>query len=278
MRLALLALLLTTTAAQAQRSAHAPAQRVGDPVPYSIGVVETLRSATLGEDRILNIHLPPGYGTDTTQRYPLIVLLDGSADEDFLHVVGGLQFASFPWINWMPPSIVVGIANVDRKRDLTFPTSIAADKAQFPTTGGSGPFMQFLAKELLPFVQREYRVSESRTLIGQSLGGLFATELLFRQPYLFSHYLIVSPSLWWDGGSLLQLDHDVLMAPDIGVATVYIAVGDEGRGMVGRAKQLAALLRKDSQARVEMDRIHGLDHANILHRAVMDYFQWRGGK
>lgn len=138
--------------------------------------------------------------------------------------------------------------------------------------------MQFLAKELLPFVQREYRVSESRTLIGQSLGGLFATELLFRMPYLFSHYLIVSPSLWWDGGSLLQLDHDVLMAPDIGVGTVYIAVGDEGRGMVGRAKQLAALLRKDSQARVELNRIHGLDHANILHRAVMDYFQWRGGK
>lgn len=171
MRLALLALLLTTTAAQAQRSAHAPAQRVGDPVPYTIGVVETLHSATLGEDRILNIHLPPGYGTDTTQRYPLIVLLDGSADEDFLHVVGGLQFASYPWINWMPPSIVVGIANVDRKRDLTFPTTIAGDKAQFPTTGGSAAFMQFLEREVLPFVEREYRVTDHRTLIGQSLGG-----------------------------------------------------------------------------------------------------------
>lgn len=278
MRIALLTLLLTTTAAQAQRSARVPAQRVGDPVPYTIGVVETLRSATLGEDRILNIHLPPGYGTDTTQRYPLIVLLDGSADEDFLHVVGGLQFASYPWINWMPPSIVVGIANVDRKRDLTFPTTIAADKEQFPTAGGSGPFMQFIAQELLPFLQQEYRIGNERTLIGQSLGGLFASELLFRQPYLFSHYLIVSPSLWWDGGSLLQLNHDVLMAPDIGVATVYIAVGDEGRDMVGPAEQLAALLRKESQARIELQRIAGLDHANILHRAVMDYFQWRGGK
>jgi predicted alpha/beta superfamily hydrolase len=138
-------------------------------MPY--GVVETLRSATLGEDRLLNIHLPPGYGADTTQCHPLIALLDGSAVEDFLHVVGGLQFASFPWINWMPPSIVVGIANVDRKRDLTFPTTIAGDKAQFPTTGGSAAFMQFLEREVLPFVEREYRVTDHRTLIGQSLGG-----------------------------------------------------------------------------------------------------------
>lgn len=268
MRNLFLLLLLAATAASAQRAAA--------PRPYAIGVVETLGSATLGEDRLLNIHLPPGYGADTTQRYPLIVLLDGSADEDFLHVVGGLQFATFPWINWMPPSIVVGIANVDRKRDLTFPTTIAADKAQFPTTGGSGAFLQFVAKEVLPFVEREYRVTRERTLIGQSLGGLFATEVLLRSPQLFTHYLIVSPSLWWDGGSLLRLPHDVLMAPDIGVATVYIAVGDEGRGMVGPAKQLAALLRKHSQARIHLQRIHGLDHANILHRAVMDYFQWRG--
>jgi predicted alpha/beta superfamily hydrolase len=131
---------------------------------------------------------------------------------------------------------------------------------------------------VLPFVEREYRVSRERTLIGQSLGGLFATELLFRKPYLFTHYLIVSPSLWWDDGSLLQLDHTVLMAPDIGVASVYIVVGDEGRPMLRPAKRLAALLRKGSQARIGYQRIRGLDHSNILHRALMDYFQWRGGK
>ncbi|MCU0319544.1 MAG: alpha/beta hydrolase-fold protein [Flavobacteriales bacterium] len=276
MRKLLVALLFLPVVAHAQRSARTELQRMGPPQPYTIGVIETLRSHVLGEERVLNIHLPPGYGTDTTQRYPLIVLLDGSADEDFLHVVGGLQFASYPWINWMPPSILVGIANVDRKRDLTFPTTIAADKEKFPTTGGSAAFMAFLEREVLPFLQREYRIGNDRTLIGQSLGGLFATELLFRKPYLFGHYLIVSPSLWWDGGSLLQLNHDVLMAPDIGVATVHITVGDEGRGMVGPAEQLAALLRKESQARIELQRIHGLDHANILHRAVMDYFQWRG--
>jgi predicted alpha/beta superfamily hydrolase len=121
MRIALLALFLVATTARAQRSAHAPAQRVGSPQPYTIGVIETLHSTILGEDRVLNIHLPPGYAADTVANYPVIFLLDGSAEEDFVHVVGGLQFASYPWIQWVPPSIVVGIANVDRRRDLTFP-------------------------------------------------------------------------------------------------------------------------------------------------------------
>lgn len=268
MRTVLLACLLAASAAQAQRPAA--------PQPYAIGVVETLHSAVLGEDRILNIHLPPGYAADTAQRYPVLVLLDGSADEDFLHVVGGLQFASFPWIGWMPPSIVVGIANVDRKRDLTFPTTIAADRAQFPTTGGSAAFLQFLEQEVLPFVAGQYRTTNERTLVGQSLGGLFATEVLLRKPRLFRHYLIVSPSLWWDGGSVLSLPTDALRAPDAGVQSVYVAVGDEGRGMVRPARRLVGLLRKQSTARIGHHRIRGLDHANILHRAVMDYFQWRG--
>ncbi len=278
MRIALLALFLVATTAHAQRSAHAPAQRVGSPQPYTIGVIETLHSTILGEDRILNIHLPPGYAADTVANYPVIFLLDGSAEEDFVHVVGGLQFASYPWIQWVPPSIVVGIANVDRRRDLTFPTTIAADKEKYPTTGGSVAFQQFLAHELVPFITSNYRAGGPHTLIGQSLGGLLATEVLFRMPYLFQHYLIVSPSLWWDGGTVFDIPHDAWMAPDIGVASVYVAVGQEGPGMVKPANRLAALLRKESQARIGYRHYTDLDHANILHRAVMDYFQWRSGK
>jgi hypothetical protein len=72
----------------------------------------------LEEDRILNIYLPEGYGEDST-RYPVIYLLDGSYNEDFLHICGLVQFLTM--IEVMPKTIVVGIANVDRKRDFTFP-------------------------------------------------------------------------------------------------------------------------------------------------------------
>src|ERR1700709_1382563 len=92
--------------------------------PFILGVIDEIQSKELAEKRILNIYLPEGYNPNDTTKYPVIYLLDGSADEDFIHVVGLVQFNSFPWINRVPPSIVVGIANVNRKRDFTFPSTV----------------------------------------------------------------------------------------------------------------------------------------------------------
>lgn len=253
------------------------AQEVPTTTRFVLGNTERLQSAVLGEERVLNIALPQGYHPDSAARYPVIYLLDGGADEDFIHLAGLAQFASFPWIGWLQPSIVVGIANTDRKRDLTHPTSVVKDKAEWPTTGGSAAFMEFIGKEVIPFVEANYRTFPDRTLIGQSLGGLFATEVLLRKPSLFNHYLIVSPSLWWDNGSALALSTDNLSAPDIGVSTVYIAVGEEGKVMVNGAKKLAALAKK-AHVRVGFNLLKDHDHGNILHRAVLDGMRWKGEK
>jgi predicted alpha/beta superfamily hydrolase len=250
------------------------AQRVHGPEPFQFGISETIRSQVLGEDRVLNIYLPHGYSADTVAAYPVIFLLDGSADEDFIHVSGAVQFASYPWIQWMPQSVVVGIANVDRKRDFTFPTSIAKDKEQFPTTGGSAAFLRFLGDELIPFVEGNYRIGADRMLIGQSLGGLFATEVLFKRPELFTRYLIVSPSLWWDGGSLLEQEPAFVGHADHIPKTVFIAVGKEGKNMVRPAQALTRKVRKEKGIRVGYRYLPLFDHANILHRAVMDGFRW----
>ncbi len=258
-------------------SGNALAQNAA-PQPFILGVVEQLHSTHLGEDRILNIALPQGYHPDSAARYPVVYLLDGGADEDFIHISGLMQFAAFEWIAWQQPSIVVGIANVDRKRDLTFPTTIAADKEKFPTTGGSAAFMQYLAHEVVPFVEAKYRTAPRRTLIGQSLGGLFATEVLLRMPHLFNHYLIVSPSLWWDGGSLLNVPPAFLSDPAIAPQQVFIAVGHEGKVMINGAKKLAALVKKNTNTRVGFNLLKDHDHANILHRAVLDGLRWMGGK
>ncbi len=244
--------------------------------PFTIGEVRQLRSTALNEERILNIALPHSYSAVDTTRYPLVVLLDGSADEDFIHIAGLFQFASFEWIAWQQPSIVVGIANTDRKRDLTYPTSITADKEKFPTTGGSAAFMRFIADEVLPLVKANYRVTDQRMLIGQSLGGLFATEVMLKRPELFTRYLIVSPSLWWDNGSLLAAPTQPLEGSLSGIASVYIAVGKEGKGMVQPAKQLAARLRKARVPRVQFQQFPDLDHGNILHRATLEGVRWMG--
>ncbi len=53
-----------------------------------LGVIDEIQSTLLGEKRILNIYLPEGYNKNDTTNYPVTYLLDGSADEDFIHVAG----------------------------------------------------------------------------------------------------------------------------------------------------------------------------------------------
>lgn len=60
--------------------------------PFVIGSIEEIYSTELSEKRTLNIYFPEGYQQNDTLKYPVIYLLDGSADEDFIHVVGLFQF------------------------------------------------------------------------------------------------------------------------------------------------------------------------------------------
>ena len=240
--------------------------------PFVIGETLEIPSKVLGEQRILNIYLPEGYSD--TAKYPVIYLLDGSADEDFIHVAGLVQFCNFPWVDILPPSIVVGIANVDRRRDFTFPTSTEQDKKNNPTAGGSEAFIRFLETEIQPFIEKRYRTSGEKTIIGQSLGGLLATEILFKKPRLFNRYIIVSPSLWWDRERLLTLSPAVLQPGYADATSIFVAVGKEGRVMVRDAKKLARLLRKGKKhnVQVQFGYFGAENHASIMHAALYEGF------
>ena len=234
--------------------------------PFDLGEVQEISSLELAEKRILNIYLPEGYAKNDTGKYPVIYLLDGTANEDFVHISGIVQF--FNMMGMMPPSIVVGIANVDRKRDFTFPTSIEKDKKDFPTTGGSAKFIAFIEKELQPFIEKNYKVNGVKTLIGQSLGGLLACEILSKKASLFNRYIIVSPSLWWDNESLLK-NFQPQFSPN---SEVYIAVGKEGKIMEGDARKLAKILKKGKNIKLHFAHFPKEDHASILHNAVYKAF------
>ncbi|RZJ33276.1 MAG: alpha/beta hydrolase [Flavobacterium sp.] len=246
--------------------------------PFVLGVIDQVRSETLGETRILNIYLPEGYNPSEPARYPVVYLLDGSADEDFIHITGLYQFNSFEWISRVPKSIIVGIATVDRRRDFTFPTTIAHDLEKYPTTGHSDKFIAFLEKELQPYIEKKYKTNSSRTIIGQSLGGLVAAEILLKKPGLFDQYIIVSPSIWWDNGSLLDLSPEKLKG--LGTPTrVYIGVGKEGLTPTRPASMMevdANLLadkisrEKNPSITVNFDYLPQEDHATIMHQAVFN--------
>jgi predicted alpha/beta superfamily hydrolase len=257
----------------------------GTTIPFQIGVIETITSKELSENRTLNIYLPYGYQKDSARTYPVIYLLDGSVDEDFIHIAGLVQYCSFPWIASLEPSIVVGIANVDRKRDFSFPSNLELDKKEFPTSGGSEKFMAFIEKEVQPFIEKNYKTTASKTLIGESFGGLFAATVLLKHPALFNTYIIVSPSLWWDDGSLLtqQGSSSEISKLNFRPGTkIYIGVGKEGI-MPGRkkwvmeisAKQFAENLEKikNENIKVVFDYLPGETHATVTHQAVYNAFK-----
>lgn len=238
---------------------------------FSIGKTIKIKSQLLNEMRDLNIYLPINYSKDSLKAYPVIYLLDGSKDEDFVHISGLVQFGSFSWINMIPESIVVGIGNIDRKRDFTYPSQSELDQKEFPTSGKSEKFISFLEKELQPFIDSEYRTTEMKTIIGQSLGGLLATEVLFKKPELFDNFIIVSPSLWWDDEKLLDENPKRYNSKK----SIYIAGGKEGEIMERTAKELYDKLKKDKKLNTDLfykfleDKTHG----DALHIAVYDAFE-----
>lgn len=238
---------------------------------FSIGKTLQIESSVLGESRILNIYLPMGYEADSLKEYPVIYLLDGSADEDFIHIAGLVQFASFAWVNLIPESIVVGIGNVDRKRDFTFPSSNKLDLEEFPSSGQSENFIEFIAMELQPFIDSHFRTKNTSTLIGQSLGGLLATEILIERADLFDRYIIVSPSLWWSNEQLLK--EDSISCPED--KSIYIAVGKEGEVMERLAKELYEKLvtNKTENSELYFEFMKEKTHGDALHNAVYKAFE-----
>lgn len=235
--------------------------------PLTIGETRTLQSTILNENRTLNIYLPQNY--DSSKAYPVIYLLDGSLHEDFLHIVGLVQFFNLQL--HMPDCIVVGIANVDRKRDFTHHTDLKDLKKDYPTTGHSAPFIRFLEEELLPYVFANYKTTDVKYLIGQSLGGLLATEVLLHKRSLFSHYLIVSPSLWWDDESMLKKAATQFKQQPDTATYVYIAVGkNEHKTMVKEAKELYQVLlaTKSKNLNLHLNVMEKENHATILHNSI----------
>ena len=253
------------------------AQKSSAQSPIIIGATHTLHSETLQENRTLNIYTPPNYAADDTTRYPVVYLLDGSMDEDFLHIVGLYQFSSFEWVRRVKPSIIIGIANVDRKRDFLFPTKIKTEQRDYPTSGGSGRFTDFVQKEVQPWVTAHYRTTADRTIIGESAGGLLATEILLKRPDMFSRYIIVSPSLWWNDGSLLHYP-TTRLSRCTERKDIYIGTGKEGLAPGGRhvmevdgdvmAERIRAL--NNPALQLTHDYLPDEDHATVGHHAVLN--------
>lgn len=208
------------------------AQKV-EPIKSDYGEVVTMHSSILNEDRKILIYTPKD-SINPEKRYPVIYVLD--ADNHFMQMVEYSKYLSRQDVYVIPPLIVVGITNTDRVRDLTpsksnFDYSGKPDttaNAPYKNSGGNEHFFQFIQKELLPYVNSNYKTQPYRILAGHSFGGLTAINCLINYPDMFNAYIAVSPSFWWDQKFLLKLADKKVKAGSTLSKTLFFSDGNEG--------------------------------------------------
>jgi uncharacterized protein len=213
----------TVTLWQFQGYSQSPAKKDN---PIVFGHIDTIRSEVLKENRALWIFVPQS-AVASKNKIPVVYLLDG--DAHYYSVAGMIhQLSEVNGNTVCPEMIVVGIPNTDRTRDLT-PTHLDqmfGDSTFVKTSGGHGNFMDFLEKEVIPYIAANYPASSYRTYIGHSLGGLAVVHTLLTRPHLFSNYVAIDPSLWWDDNLVLGMADSLIGKPSLNGKSLYLAIAN----------------------------------------------------
>ncbi|MEZ4854799.1 alpha/beta hydrolase [Flavobacterium sp.] len=161
----------------------------------------TLQSELVHEKRVINVWTPANYNT-SLDSLPVMYMADGGIKEDFPHIANTL--AELIQENKIKPIILVGIENTERRRDLSGFTEVEKDKEIAPVIGGSENFRAFIKNELFVEIAKRYRTTNKKSIIGESLSGLFVMETFFLEPEMFDNYIAFDPSLWWNNHYLVR--------------------------------------------------------------------------
>lgn len=190
----------------------------------NVGVLDSLFSKILNESRKIYIQLPASYTPGENQKYPVVFILDG---EMFLPTVNDVQ--NYYSGGFTPEMVLVGISNdKNRLRDLT--TSSITTRYGMPfneKNGEANNFRKFIETELIPFIENKYPVTNYRTLIGHSYGGLFTISTLINQPNLFANYLAIDPSLDWDDQKLLKEAQEIFAAQNYKNKALFMSLSGQ---------------------------------------------------
>jgi len=189
-----------------------------------IGVLDSLYSKTLKEYRDIYVQLPANYNPNSDEKYPVVYILDG---EVFLPTVSDVQ--NYYSGGFTPEMVLIGISNSNnRMRDLT--TSKIKTMYGMPfndENGEAANFIKFIETELIPFVEKKYPVTNFRTLIGHSYGGLFTIYTLIHHPQLFSNYLAIDPSLDWDDQKLINESQEILSSQNYKRKSLFMSLSGQ---------------------------------------------------
>lgn len=267
------------------------------PLPISAHQIDEQSAIVLGQSYLLetsnterpieiNVYLPDSYDkTDSSvdqsnqaqeTQYPVLYLIDGGKDQDFKQIAGLGALASInPYI--FQEFIVVGIKTQNRRFELT---SLNLDKRYDRPAGYLGGADQFRSKiknVILPFIEGQFKTSSKKIVVGESLAGLFISETLLKTPDLFTDYIAISPSLWYDDRQLAKQASEFLKKHDDSTRNLYITMANEGGTMQKGLDEMLEAIKKSGLKNLKtryVDRRDNEFHWTIYHDAVSDALRW----
>lgn len=194
-----------------------------EPWPLPRSDVLTIPAPDLGRSYSYVVVLPPGYERDPGRRYPAVFFTDAPQSTALL---AGMMTRLSAGGRGLEPAILVGLGYADgdtgqysRRRDYT-PTphgdiDAVSDMPGRPVAYGEAEaYRRHLVERVLPELERRFRIDPGRRIyLGHSYGGLFGTHVLLTEPTMFSHYILISPSLWYD--------RKLMLARERGYATLH---------------------------------------------------------
>lgn len=248
----------------------------------------TLYSTFLGEQRKVFIRLPKNY--DANKAYPLIIKTDGN----FNIMKWDSTLTEFAAQGISSESIMVAIPNQfwedTRNRDLVPPYArkdVNINARPVTQTapeifGKADLFLAFIEKELLPYLEANYKLNNNRILTGFSAGGSFVLYTLNTNPDLFTGYFVFSPAAWYDD-SIVVDEFSKSISKPIGQAKyIYLSLGAQENDIItGSFKGLLnALEHKASQDitwghSYAKDAGHNENPAISVPKAIKSYYEFR---
>jgi enterochelin esterase-like enzyme len=214
------------------------------------------RSRVFRNTRFLRVWLPPGYedAENSGRHYPVLYLNDGQNLFEAASAFAGVEWQVDETSDRLiregavPPMIVVGMDNAGDDRIREYMPHRSMNPVMLRVQGRHYP--DFLMKEVMPFVERNYRVAtgaENTGLGGSSLGALIALYTVMVRPGVIGRLLVESPSLWAAHRQTIKESRSVRIWPEriyLGVGTAEAGSGERSRTVVDDVRELAAILRR----------------------------------
>lgn len=224
---------------------------------FNLGFADSIKSTVLNEQRPLLIYTPYSgkkIRANTTQTYPVIYVLDG--ESNFRSVA--ITVERLTEMGLCPASIVVGIPNTNRNRDLT-PTAVSNNTDGVTNSGGGEKFLSFIEKELIPYIDSGYPTAPYKLLMGHSLGGLMVMQTMVHHKGLFNAYIAIDAAIWWDNHKILKEAKAAIEKDTYAKKTLFIAIANRMERGVDTTAVQADTSEQTELIRYNLDLIHHLN-------------------